>query len=148
MSICHGTDCGNYAAYIGGDCTGLFIDSQLVNLPGGYPDFRAYIYTDKTFEGDVLMVNTGLWGATIRTVYLEGPGRIAFYQGVLTNSGDNSFSVLKGEAGIYGMICPSNVAGYDVNVGNQADACEVIGNLFGSKGKYKGTMEQTGNKPA
>ncbi len=148
VSICHGTDCGNYAAYIGGDCTGLFIDSQLVNLPGGNPDFRAYIYTDKTFEGDVLMVNTGLWGATIRTVYLEGPGRIAFYQGVLTNSGDNSFSVLKGEAGIYGMICPSNVAGYDVNVGNQADACEVIGNLFGSKGKYKGTMEQTGNKPA
>ena len=147
VSICHGTDCGNYASYIGGDCSAVLIDSQLVNLPGGSPDFRAYVYTDPTFEGHVEMYNTGMWGATVNTVYLEGDGDIIFYQGVISNTGKTTFNVRAGTCGIYGIISPEVVT-KDVDVASKAEKCEVVGNLFGSGGKYAGEVDQAGNKKA
>ena len=146
--ICHGTDCGNYAAYVEGECTATLIDSQLVNLPGGTPDFRAYIYTAPNFTGDVSFINTGMWGATVKTVYLEGTGHVLFYQGIISNSGSTTFNVVRGEAEIYGMYSSTGTLSADVRAYDGCYDCIAIGNLFASGGKYTGAVTQQGNKKA
>ncbi|MBQ9415224.1 MAG: hypothetical protein IJU20_00060 [Clostridia bacterium] len=145
--ICHGTDCGNYSAYFGGDCTATLIDSQLVDLPGGTPDYRAYIYTDDTFEGELLFINTGEWGAPAQANEFRGRGMVSFVQGIISQTGSKAFQVKGGGAAIYGTDAAA-AATADVALSNGAEYAIARANLFqsGSGGRFSGGVQASDNK--
>ncbi|MBR6410430.1 MAG: hypothetical protein IKS35_03505 [Clostridia bacterium] len=144
--ISHGTDSGNCAVYIGGDCTAVLIDSQLVNLPGGTPDHRAYIFTDDTFTGSVRFINTSEWGSTIEANEFCGNGTVEFCQGTIPDTAATTFQVKGGLAKIYGTDCAS-ASSCDVDLYDQAKDAVVVGNIFRARpGVFRGVPDEHDNK--
>ncbi len=132
--IANGIDSGNFSTYIEGNATAHYVDTQLVNLNGKE---MKYIVTDESFTGEVVMINTNLWGTSKGAVVMNGPGKLTMIGGRVQDSGAALLELNAGEVTLAAIQNATASLRADVQATNDIKSVTLIGCVFESGGRYR-----------
>ncbi len=132
--IANGIDSGNFSTYIEGNATAHYVDTQLVNLNGKEMN---YIVTDESFTGEVVMINTNLWGTSKGAIVMNGSGKLTMIGGRIQNAGAVMLEMNAGEAVLAAVQNATGALRADVMATNDIKSVTLIGCVLESGGKYR-----------